>query len=213
MTFIKWTIPAALLCLIPFFTAGAQTPSLGSFYGDKNLSYIEVNASPLIPPFQGYGGDLYFGFDTLSKRSRKGSTYQYFVGLALGGGGFGFQDAEFSGGYGERDVSGGYIAMRIENKLFFTTEGDVRPYVGANLGVGRGAISGSHLDEYDSLSSEMMVYAVGAEAGAHIRLTPKYFLTVALAGKAEMLGYSSDYQAVYPISINIGACRWRGRLK
>lgn len=192
--------------------ASAQPSDLNSLYGSENLQSIYARYFPLMLPDLGTGGELMFSFNTMSSRSEGVERWKGFHGVSLGGGGVVFTDADFYS-YGERNASAGYLLLLIEGKRFYTTEGQVRPYLGGHFGVGFGSL---WMEQGDDLPNRplpgMQLLLLGGEAGMHIRLRDKNALVVAVALEARVYQVGTDAYFSLPLSVNIGFSKWLGRL-
>lgn len=199
------------LVLIIAATASAQKkqqPGTTNFYGARNLQFMTARYVAVMPPYTGSGGEVMFGFDTMSNKT-KTTDYKYFYGVELGGGGDWWGKADM-GSFGERDASAGYVIFMIENKLFTTGKGPVRPYLGSSVSYGNGQLWSPDLKHHDSPTGGFQFYGAGLEAGAMFVGKNDYALTLAANGDARVLSVGADYKVIYPIMVTVGLCRWRG---
>jgi hypothetical protein len=203
------TVTAALALGLPL-PAGAQQ-TLGDFYGSQNIQTVTARYGYMPGPDGASMGELMFGFNTSSKTTEPSKRIKYFYGVGAGGGGFAVSDAGL-GKYGTRDLASGYVLLDLEFKLFATAEGPVRPYLGASLGYGRGALWAEHIHGEDDPSPVMDLYCAGLEAGLHLPLKNGYGIIAAVGADARYLRSGASLTA-YPVMLTIGVCRWRGPLQ
>jgi len=207
---------ATALVLLGSAAVRAQE-GLSSLYGSRNLQYINLRYAPSFTPYDGSGGEMMFGFNSMSSKTDK-TSYKYFYGVSLGGGGWWWSEADLPY-YGPRDVSSGYIILQLENKLFFSGKGPVRPYVGAAINYGTGALwVGDRLDEEveedeESPSGGFDFYGGGVELGVMFVAENDYALTLAAAMDARSVRVGSELKGVYPIMLTVGVCKWLGPIR
>jgi len=204
-------IAAAVLLLWSGYSE-AQEEGLGSFYGSQNIRSILARYAPMMAPDQGNAYELMFGFNTSSRRTEVQKNWKLFYGVALGGGGFTWEEADL-GKYKERGASAGYVLIQLEGKLFASTEGPVRPYVGTCLGLGNGYL---WMEDKSGLpdppEGTMDLYFAGIEAGVHISADNNYSIILGVEADARMSRFSSETKAIYPAMIYVGLSRWLGPL-
>jgi hypothetical protein len=206
---------AGLLIFILFaFAAGASDAqqSLDDLYGLENLQYVEAAYGPLLAPVGGWAGELMFGFNTLSQRTRPDEKYKYFYGVALGGGGFSAGDVDL-GRYDERDTGAGYGMIRFDFKLFATGEQSaVRPYIYGTLGYGSGYLWTEHITGEDDPPGTSSVFTAGVEGGFHVMVKNNRAITIGVGVDAGLFQFGGEALAAYPAMLTVGVCRWRGPL-
>ena len=206
---------AVLLIFILFALAAdtcAAQQNLDDLYGLENLQYVEAGYGPLLAPAGGWSGELMFGFNTLSRRTRPDDKYKYFYGVALGGGGFSAGDVDL-GQYDERDTASGYGLLRFDFKLFATGgQSPVRPYIGATLGYGNGYLWAEHIDGEDDPPGTSLVFTAGVEGGFHVMVKNNRAITIGVGVDAGLFQFGGEALAAYPAMLTVGICRWRGPL-
>jgi hypothetical protein len=196
---------------------GSAQEVLSSLYGSRNLQYINLRYVPLFLPQQGQGGEMTFGFNTMSSKTDK-TDYKYFYGVSLGGGGWWWEEADL-GQYGERNTSTGYILFQLENKIFATGKGPMRPYLGGSLSYGTGALwVGDRLDKKEDDDDDNTpvggfdFWGAGVELGVMFVAENDYALTVAASMDARSVRAGTELKGSYPVMITVGLCKWLGHM-
>ena len=203
------SIPLSILLLAGPMPLLAQ--DFGDLYGSQNLQSVAAGYGPLIAPAGGSGGEVMFSFNTSSQQTEASETYKYFYGVGLGGGYLGAPEVDL-GKYDDRDIGAGYGKIQLEFKLFATTRGDVRPFLGGALGYGSGAFWAEHIKGEEDPPGSAEMYFAGLEGGLHFPIQSGYALTIGIGADARVLLYGSESIAAYPAMLTIGVCRWRGPL-
>lgn len=202
-------VPALALMVFSSRPALGQ-PELGSLYGSKNIQYVTLRYLPWLFPETGAGGEMSFGFNTLSAKTEYNEWGKYFYGVSLGGGGVSWLESEI-GSLDERDGACGYVVLDFQGKLFDKDEGDARFYLGWSAGIGFGSYWVEQIDDDPEVpAGSLSLYRGGVEAGAHIRLSEKYWLVTSVGMDLTAYGLDSDNEVAYPAVVNIGLARWRG---
>jgi len=203
-------LAAALsLFLLSASPAGAQENSLGSFYGEKNVQYTRVRLMPYMLPDSGYGGEVLFGFHTMSQR-KDFYGYSYFYGVSLGGGGAAWQESE-PGTLDERDFGEGYGILNFEGFFYSDVESEARPYIGAWLGLGYGTYWIDQIDDEPELfAGPSEVYSAGIELGTHLKLGYKYWLMLGAGADLMVFTMGDETELSCPAYLSVGISRWRG---
>lgn len=190
-----------------------QETNISSFYGSQNLQYISIRYMPWLPPLPGNAYEMAFGFNTSSKNSQHSKYWNYFYGVALVGGGFVSPQADL-GRYERRDATAGYGLIRLENKVFVTTEGPVRPYFGAAAGFGTGSIwLETDADLPDPPVPALTMYVLGVEAGLHVPYHQNRAFTAAVGFQINIFQFGEETRMYYPLTITFGLSKWLGPLE
>ena len=211
---MRMTAPALALGL-GLLLAGAASAQVKreapSLYGSRNLQFLAARYVAIQPPYVGPGGDVMFGFNTMSNKT-KTTDYKYFYGVELGGGGDWWAMPDM-GSFGKRDASAGYVILMVENKLFTTGKGPVRPYLGSAFSYGNGVLWTRDIKKHDNPSGGVNFYDLGIELGTHFVAKNDYALTLSVTADARAWQFGNEYRVIYPVMLNVGVCRWRGPMR
>lgn len=192
-------------------TAGAQ--QLSSLYGSDNIQYVSLRYSPWLMSMTGSTYEVAFGFNTSSKKTENAKNWKYFYGVALIGGGFSWPNADL-GEYKTRDAVAGYGLIQIENKIFWTTSGPIRPYFGVNAALGSGSLWMQRAKDLpDPPLPSLSMFSAGMETGLMFPLKGQYALSLAAAANVEAAQFGAEVRFYYPAMLTIGVSKWIGPMK
>jgi len=203
----------AAVAIAAFFIARpAGSQDIGSLYGSKNIQFINIRGIPSMMPDTGYGGELMFGFNTLSKRTEFNESWIYYYGVELGGGNMSWLDSDV-GDYDSRDASFTYGLLQFEGKLFAQDKGKVRPYLGWHGGIGYGSLIVERVDDYPEMAAQSaQIFTGGVELGAHFGSGSKYWLVAGAGIDARYIQIPDGGEFSYPAYFTIGVSKWLGPL-
>ncbi len=203
----------AVLSVVAAPGAGEAQPEMDDFYGSKNIQTITLHAMPFMMEAQGAGGELFFGFNTLSKKSEFAESWKNYYGVGIGGGYILWTDSEIADYDHDRDASVLYGLLRFEGKLYYRDTGKVRPYLGGHLGLGYGSWGVERMDGDPEIpTGSLTTYQVGGVAGLNLDLGGNYWLNAGVGVDFRSFKFGMGFHNEYPPYLVIGVTRWTGPL-
>jgi len=200
--------------LAVLLSAVTPPPAVGqslSFYGRENIQLVEVRYAPVLTPETGGNYELVFGFLTSADQLDTPGQSRVFNGVALGGGGFNWTDAEIDGH--ERNAAAGYITLMYRGYWFAEFRSDSRVYLNWTAGLARGAFWGDPVGEIDAVASAMNLYCGGLGAGVSFQLKEKYYLELGLTAEARGVALDEEFLGYFPVMVTVGVSKNIGGLK